>query len=57
MFNLSPPTRGIFFLSLLFGGLGIAARLGYIPPLAPHAFWLVCAGLITLLLGNLFRGL
>ena len=57
MFNLSPPTRGIFFLSLLFGGLGIAARLGYIPALAPHAFWLVCAGLITLLLGNLFRGL
>ncbi|HZF97557.1 MAG TPA: hypothetical protein VEY92_04830 [Pseudoxanthomonas sp.] len=57
MFNLSTPTRGIFFLSLLFGGLGIAARLGYIPALAPHAFWLVCAGLIILLLGNLFRGL
>jgi hypothetical protein len=57
MFNLSPPTRGIFFLSLLLGGLGIAARLGYIPALAPHAFWLVCAGLVTLLLGNLFRGL
>jgi hypothetical protein len=57
MFNLSAPTTGMFFLSLVFGGLGIAARLGYIPALAPHAFWLVCAGLVTLVLGNLFKGL
>lgn len=57
MFNLSAPTTGMFFLSLLFGGLGIAARLGYIPALVPYAFWLVCAGLVTLLLGNLFKGL
>jgi len=57
MFNLSAPTTGMFFLSLLFGGLGIAARLGYIPALVPYAFWLVCAGLATLLLGNLFKGL
>ncbi len=57
MFNLSAPTTGMFFLSLLLGGLGIAARLGYIPALAPYAFWLVCAALGTLLLGNMFKGL
>ncbi len=57
MFNPSAPTAGMFFLSLLLGGLGIAARFGYIPALAPYAFWLVCAGLVTLLLGNLFKGL
>lgn len=57
MFNLSAPTTGIFFLSLLLGGLGIAARLGYIPALSPYAFWLVCAALVTLLLGNMFKGL
>ena len=57
MFNLSAPTAGMFFLSLLLGGIGVAAKLGYIPALALHAFWILCAGLVTLLLGNLFKGL
>ena len=57
MFNLSAPTGGIFFLSLLLGGIGVAARLGYIPALAAYAFWILCAGLMTLLIGNLFKGL
>ena len=57
MFNLSAPTGGIFFLSLLLGGIGVAARLGYIPALAAYAFWILCAGLVALLIGNLFKGL
>ena len=57
MFNLSAPPGGIFFLSLLLGGIGVAARLGYIPALAGYAFWILCAGLVTLLIGNLFKGL
>ena len=57
MFNLSAPTAGIFFLSLLLGGIGVASKLGHIPALAPHAFWILCAGLVTLLLGNFFKGL
>jgi hypothetical protein len=57
MFNLSAPTAGMFFLSLLLGGIGVASKLGYIPALAPHAFWILCAGLVTLLLGNFFKGL
>ena len=57
MFNLSAPTAGIIFLSLLLGGIGVASKLGYIPALAPHAFWILCAGLVTLLLGNFFKGL
>ena len=57
MFNLSAPTAGMFFLSLLLGGIGIAAKLGYIPALVPYAFWILCAGLVTLLLGNMFKGL
>lgn len=57
MFSLSAPSSGMFFLSLLLGGLGVAARLGYIPALVPYAFWLVCAGLVALLAGNLFKSL
>ncbi|GAB2502167.1 hypothetical protein GCM10027084_15730 [Pseudoxanthomonas sangjuensis] len=57
MFNLSAPTTGMFFLSLLLGGIGVAAKLHYIPVLVPYAFWLVVAALVVLLLGNLFKGL
>jgi hypothetical protein len=54
MFNLSAPTSGMFFLSLLLGGIGVAAKMGYIPALSVYAFWILCAGLVTLLLGNIF---
>ena len=57
MFNLSAPTAGMFFLSLLLGSIGVAAKLGYIPALAGHAFWVLCAGLVALVVGNLFKGL
>ena len=51
------PTASMFFLSLLLGGIGVAAKLGYVAALVPHAFWILCAGLVALLLGNLFKGL
>ncbi|WP_164978683.1 hypothetical protein [Pseudoxanthomonas composti] len=57
MFNLSAPSAGTYFLAFLLGGLGVAARLHYIPALVPYAFWLVCAGLVVLLLGNLLKSL
>ena len=57
MFNLSAPTAGMFFLSLLLGGIGVAAKLGYIPALAGQAFWILCGGLAVLIVGNLFKGL
>lgn len=54
--NLTPPSFPIFFLSVLTGGAGIAAKLGYLP-LAGFAFWLVALGFVLLLFGTLFRGL
>jgi hypothetical protein len=57
MMNLSSPSSGTFFLSLLLGAVGVAARFGYIPILHPYSFWIVVAGLAVLLLGNLFKGL
>lgn len=54
--NLTPPSFPTFFLSLLAGGAGIAAKLGYLP-LAGFAFWLVALGFVLLLFGTLFRGL
>ncbi len=57
MFNLTAPTSGTFFLALVLGGVGVAAKLHYIPVLQHYAFWIVCAGLVVMLVGNLFKGL
>ena len=55
--RLTPPSFPIFFISLLAGGAGIAARLGYLPFLAGFAFWLTALGFALLLIGSLFRSL
>jgi len=55
--RLTPPSFPIFFLSLLSGGTGLAVKFGYLPMLAPFAFWLVAFGFLLLVLGSLLRGL
>lgn len=55
--SLTPPSFPIFFMAVLFGGAGIAARLGYLAAVAPFAFWLVAIGFVLLAIGSLFRGL
>ncbi|HZX77322.1 MAG TPA: hypothetical protein VFE83_09085 [Lysobacter sp.] len=55
--NLTPPSFPLFFISVIFGGAGLAARFGYLPELAPFAFSLVAFGFIMLVLGSLFRRL
>lgn len=55
--KLTPPTFGVWLIALLLGGGGIAARFGYIPALAPHAFWLVVGGFVLLVLATVFNRL
>jgi hypothetical protein len=55
--RLTPPTFGVWLIALLLGCGGIAARLGYLPMLAPHAFWLVVGGFGLLVLSTLFARL
>lgn len=55
--KLTPPTFGVWLIALLLGGGGIAAKFGYVPVLAPHAFWLVVAGFVLLVLSTLFAKL
>lgn len=55
--RLTPPSFPIFFIAVLAGGAGLATRLGYLPLLAPFAFWLVAFGFVLLVLGSVFRGL
>ena len=51
------PSFPMFFIAFLFGGAGIAAKLGYLAAATPFAFGLVAIGFVLLLLGTLFRGL
>ena len=55
--KLTPPTFGVWLIALLLGGGGIAAKFGYVPVLAPHAFWLVVAGFGLLVAATLFSKL
>lgn len=55
--GLTPPSFPIFFVSMLFGGAGLAAKLGYLPAVAPFANWLVIIGFVLLTIGCLFRNL
>jgi hypothetical protein len=55
--KLTPPTFGVWLIALLLGGAGIAARLGYVPVLAVHAFWLVVAGFVLLVAATVFARL
>lgn len=55
--SLTPPSFPMFFIALLAGGSGIAARLGYLSAVAPMAFWLVALGFVLLVLASWFRGL
>ena len=55
--HLTPPSFPIFLIAFLFGGAGIAAKLGYLAFAVPYAFWLVAIALVLLLMGTLFRGL
>ena len=47
----------MFFLSVLFGGAGIASRLGYFPMGKPYEFWLVAIAFLFLLIGTVFNDL
>lgn len=55
--KLTPPTFGVWLIALLLGAGGIAARFGYIPVLAPHAFWLVVGGFGLLVAATVFSKL
>ena len=54
--KISRPTKTVFWISVILGVLGI---LGYfaVAALAPYAFWLVTAGFVLLVLGNIVKGL
>ncbi len=57
--RLNPPTIAIFLISLTLAMLALITKLGFvgIPRYLPHQeFWLAITAYITLMVGNLVRG-
>lgn len=49
--RLTPPTKAVFYISVIFAAAGIFANLVTIPVLSGLAFWIVVAGYVILVLG------
>lgn len=58
--RLNPPSILIFLMSFVLASLALLTKLGYfpIPRYLPHQeFWLSITAFVTLMIGNLVRGL
>ena len=54
--KLTPPTRNVFYASVVLAVLGLIAKFGILGFLAPYAFWLVVVAYVLLALGNTMKG-
>jgi Co/Zn/Cd efflux system component len=54
--RLNPPTKIVFYLSLVFAAVGLIANFVSIPVLSGIAFYLVLIGYVLLFLGNTLKG-
>lgn len=55
--KLEKPKVITFWIAVILAGLGIIANFVTIPVLSGMTFWLVVAGFVVLVLGNLIKGL
>lgn len=58
--RLNPPTLVIFLISFVLAVLALITKLGFVPVprYLPHQeFWLAITAYVTLMIGNLVRGL
>jgi hypothetical protein len=58
--RLNPPTLVIFLISFTLAVLALITKLGFVPVprYLPHQeFWLAITAYVTLMIGNLVRGL
>ena len=56
LMKLTPPTKNVFWISVVLVVLGIVASFFCIPFLSGIALWLVVAGYVLLFLGNAMKG-
>ena len=54
--QLTPPTKNVFYVSVLLAVLGLLGFLDVIGALSDYAFWLAFVGYVLLALGNTMKG-
>lgn len=54
--RLTPPTKIVFYISVVLAVVGLIANFVTIPVLSDFSFWLVVAGYVLLFLGNTMKG-
>jgi len=58
--RLNPPTLLVFLIAMVFAFLAVVTKvgIGFMPRFIPHQeFWLAIIAYLTLMVGNLIRGL
>ncbi|MCI5209701.1 MAG: hypothetical protein D3910_13110 [Candidatus Electrothrix sp. ATG2] len=55
--KLNPPTKRIWFLSLILAVLAVAGKFIQIPYVSEYSFWILVASSLLLFLSTLVRGL
>jgi hypothetical protein len=54
--KLTPPTKAVFWISVVLGLLGLIGSFVAIPVVSAYAFWFVFVGWALLVAGLLFKG-
>jgi len=54
--RLTPPTKNVFWISVVVAAVGLIAKFGVVAFLTPFAFWLVVVAFVLLVLGNTMKG-
>ncbi len=54
---LSAPTRPVLAISVVLAALAVLGKFIPIPIVSLHPIWVLAAGYVVLLIGNLYKGL
>lgn len=54
--RLTPPTKNVFWISVVIAVVGLVAKFGVVAFLSPFAFWLVLIAYVLLVLANTLKG-
>ncbi len=54
--NLSPPTKNVFYISVVLAVVGILGSFITIPFVSANAFWFLVVAYVILFLGNIMKG-
>lgn len=54
--RLTPPTKNVFWISVVLAVLGLLGAFASIPFVSANAFWFVVVGYVLLFLGNTMKG-